>query len=141
MAAIPLQEVRLAARRKLLMTLGFPYGLLVLSSLVSWPWRAVGIPGTLGRLTPPGILLLALAVGASTYALRRRLPLAMITWLPAGQGAIVLLATGFFAGGAQDELVGLAFIVAYGVIFLIVLAITTAIASHGGSISIAFILI
>jgi hypothetical protein len=63
----------------------------------------------------------------------------MITWLPAGQGAIVLLATGFFAGGAQDELVGLAFIVAYGLIFLIVLAITTAIASHGGSISIAFI--
>lgn len=131
--------MRLADRRKLLLTLGAPYGLLLLSSLAAWPWRALDIPGVIGALTPPSFLLLAAAVSGAAYALRRRLPLSMMTWLPAGQGAIVLLATGIFAGGAQDQLTGLAFIVAYGFIFLIVLGITTAVAAHGAPIAIAFI--
>ena len=130
---------RLADRRRLLLTLGAPYALLLLASLVEWPWRALGAPTVAGSLSPPGFVLLAFAVGASTYALRRKLPLSMITWLPAGQGAIVLLATGFFAGGAQDQLTGLAFIAAYGFIFLIVLAIATAIASNGAPVAIAFV--
>ncbi len=130
---------RLADRRRLLLTLGAPYALLLLASLVEWPWRALGAPSVAGSLSPPGFVLLAFAVGASTYALRRKLPLSMITWLPAGQGAIVLLATGFFAGGAQDQLTGLAFIAAYGFIFLIVLAIATAIASNGAPVAIAFV--
>lgn len=130
---------RLADRRRLLLTLGAPYALLLLASLVEWPWRALGAPSVAGSLSPPGFVLLAFAVGASTYALRRKLPLSMITWLPAGQGAVVLLATGFFAGGAQDQLTGLAFIAAYGFIFLIVLAIATAIASNGAPVAIAFV--
>ncbi|MDE2803014.1 MAG: hypothetical protein OXK21_09045, partial [Chloroflexota bacterium] len=84
-------------------------------------------------------ILLVITVGASTYALWKRLPLSMITWLPAGQGAIVLLATGLMAGGAPEQLTQLALIIAYGLIFLIVLGITTAIAAHGGAIAIAFI--
>lgn len=132
-------EMRLADRRKLLFTLGFPYGLLLLSSLVAWPWRALDLPGVIGTLTPLSFILLAVTVGASTYALRRRLPLSMITWLPAGQGAIVLLATGLIAGGAQEQLTALALLVAYGLIFLIVLGITTAIAAHGAPVAIAFI--
>lgn len=139
MTAQPAPEPRLADRRKLLLTLGFPYALLLLSSLVAWPWRAWGLPGVVGTLTPLSFVLLAVTVGASTYALRRRLPLSMITWLPAGQGAIVLLATGLLAGGAQEQLTALAFIVAYGLIFLIVLGITTAIAAHGAPVAIAFI--
>ncbi len=132
-------EARLADRRRLLLTLGVPYALLFLASLVAWPWRALEIPGVIGTLTPPSFLILAATVAASTVALRRRLPLSMITWLPAGQGAIVLLATGFFTVGPQDELTGLAFILAYGVVFLIVLAVTTVIASHGGPLAISFI--
>lgn len=139
MAAQPTPEMRLADRRKLLLTLGFPYALLLLSSLVAWPWRALDLPGVLGALTPLSFILLAVTVGTSTYALRKQLPLSMITWLPAGQGAIVLLATGLLAGGAQEQLTALAFIVAYGIIFLIVLGITTAIAAHGGPVAIAFI--
>ena len=139
MTAQPAPEMRLADRRKLLLTLGFPYALLLLSSLVAWPWRALDLPGVLGALTPLSFILLAVTVGASTYALRKKLPLSMITWLPAGQGAIVLLATGLLAGGAQEQLTALAFIIAYGLIFLIVLAITTAIASHGAPVSLAFI--
>ena len=139
MAAQPASEMRLADRRKLLLTLGFPYALLLLSSLVAWPWRALDLPGVLGALTPPSFILLAVTVGSSTYALRKKLPLSMITWLPVGQGAIVLLATGLLAGGAQEQLTALAFIVAYGLIFLIVLGITTAIAAHGWPVAIAFI--
>ncbi|MCY4581344.1 MAG: hypothetical protein OXE50_00870 [Chloroflexi bacterium] len=139
MTAQPAPEMRLADRRKLLLTLAFPLGLLLLSSLAAWPWRALDLPGVLGALTPLSFVLLAVTVGASTYALRRKLPLSMITWLPAGQGAIVLLATGLLAGGAQEQLTALAFIVAYGLIFLIVLGITTAIAAHGGAVAIAFI--
>lgn len=139
MTAQPAPEMRLADRRKLLLTLGFPYALLLLSSLVAWPWRALDLPGVLGTLTPLSFILLVMTVGASTYALLKKLPLSMITWLPAGQGAIVLLATGLMAGGAPEQLTQLALIIAYGLIFLIVLGITTAIAAHGGAIAIAFI--
>ncbi len=139
MTAQPAPEMRLADRRKLLLTLGFPYALLLLSSLVAWPWRALDLPGVVGTLTPLSFILLAVTVGASTYALRKKLPLSMITWLPAGQGAIVLLATGLIAGGAQEQLTALALLIAYGLIFLIVLGITTAIAAHGAPVAIAFI--
>ena len=139
MTAQPAPEMRLADRRKLLLTLGFPYALLLLASLVEWPWRALDLPGVLGTLTPPSFILLAVTVGASTYALLKKLPLSMITWLPAGQGAIVLLATGLMAGGAPEQLTQLALIIAYGLIFLIVLGITTAIAAHGAPVAIAFI--
>lgn len=139
MVAQTAPELRLADRRKLLLTLGFPFALLLLSSLAAWPWRALDLPGVLGSLTPPSFILLAVTVGTSTYALRKRLPFSMITWLPAGQGAIVLLATELMAGGAPEQLTQLALIIAYGLIFLIVLGITTAIAAHGGAIAIAFI--
>lgn len=139
MASATAPEHRLADRRKLLLTLGAPYGLLLLASLVEWPWRALGAPGALGTLTPPSFVLLALSVAASAYALRRKLPLSMITWLPAGQGAVVLLATGFFAAGAQDQLTGLALIIAFGFVYLLVLAIATAIASNGAPVAIAFV--
>ncbi len=131
-------ESRLADRRKLLLTLGAPYALLLLASLAAWPWRALDIPGVIGTLPLLSFLFLAAAVASSTIALRRRLPLNMITWLPAGQGAIVLLATGLFAAGPQDQLAGLAFLIAYGVIFLIVLAVSTAVASHSGPLAISF---
>lgn len=139
MASATAPEHRLADRRKLLLTLGAPYALLLLASLVEWPWRALGAPGALGTLTPPSFVLLALSVAASAYALRRKLPLSMITWLPAGQGAVVLLATGFFAAGAQDQLTGLAFIIAFGFVYLLVLAIATAIASNGAPVAVAFV--
>lgn len=131
-------ESRPVDRRRLLLMLGAPYALLLLASLAAWPWRALEVPGVVGTLPAPSFLLLAAAVGGSTLALRRRLPLTMLTWLPAGQGAIVLLATGLLTIGPQDELTGLAFLLAYGVVFLIVLAVTMAVASHSGALAIGF---
>ena len=132
-------SLRLADRRKLLLTLGAPYALLLLASLVAWPWRALDVPGAIGTLTPPSFVLLVFTLSASTYAMRRRLPLSMITWLPAGQGRN--RAAGDRASSPEaprNELTGLAFIVSYVFIFLIVLALTTAIASNGGPIAISF---
>ena len=88
-------RLSVVTRERLAVTLAAPFLLLLASSLAAWPWRSLGLPGAVGTMTPPGILLLALAVAAAMLALRRGLPLGMITWLPAGQGAIVLLTTGF----------------------------------------------
>lgn len=131
--AIPANRVRL------LITLGTPFALLFLSSLVAWPWRALDIPGSLGSLTPPSFILLIATVAGSTFALRRRLPLSMITWLPAGQGAIVLLATGFFTGDKATEITAIAFLIAYILIYLIVLILSVIISNNGGQLGISFV--
>ncbi|MBL75852.1 MAG: hypothetical protein CL763_02880 [Chloroflexi bacterium] len=127
-----------ADRNRLLITLATPFILLLLSSLVAWPWRALDLPGTFGSLTPPSFLLLIATVAGSTFALRRRLPLSMITWLPAGQGAIVLLATGFFTGDEATVVTAIAFLIAYVLIYLIVLVISVVISNNGGQLGISF---
>ena len=128
-----------ADRTRLLITLGTPFMLLFLSSLVAWPWRALEIPGSVGSLTPPSFILLIATVAGSTFALRRRLPLSMITWLPAGQGAIVLLATGFFTGGDATEITAIAFLIAYILIYLIVLILSVIISNNGGQLGVSFV--
>ena len=126
------------SRRMLLPTLALPFGLLLAASVVSWPWRALGLPGVVGTVTPPGVLLLALTVVGAMYALRRNLPVGMITWVPAGQGAIVVLTTGFLAG-ASSLGVGVAVIVAYVFIYLLVLGIALAIAGDSAKLAISFV--
>ncbi len=132
------QAARGVPREWLVPTLAFPFMLLFAASLVAWPWRALDVPGTLGTLTPPSIVLLVLAVAASMYAMQRHLPLAMVTWLPAGQGALVLLTTGFIAN-IEDTAVGFAVIMAYGLIYLLVLGLAMAVAGSSGRIAIAFV--
>ncbi len=131
-------RLSVVTRERLAITLAAPFLLLLASSLASWPWRSLGLPGAVGTMTPPGILLLALAVAAAMLALRRGLPLGMITWLPAGQGAIVLLTTGFVAE-TPTALAGAAVIVAYVLIYLIALGVALAVAGHGAALGAAYI--
>ncbi len=125
-------------RERLTFTLGLPFAILLAASFVSWPWRALDAPGVVGALAPPGIVLLALAIATSMYALRQNLPAAMITWLPAGQGAIVVLTTGFL-GITPNAGVGIAIIVAYAFVYLLVLGIAVAIAGDSAKLAIAFV--
>ena len=126
------------SRERLLLTLAVPFALLLAASAVAWPWRSLGLPGVVGTLTPPSIALLAGAVASAMYALQRRLPLGMITWVPAGQGAIVLLTTGFISE-QEHAVVGAAVIIAYVLIYLIVLGISLAVASQSATLAIAFV--
>ncbi len=126
------------SRRWLGPTLALPFLLLLGASFVEWPWRVLELPGQVGTLTPPSILLLALAVAGSMFAIQRRLPVGMITWVPAGQGALVLLTTGFIAN-TQETAVGFAVIIAFGFIYLLVLGLAFAVAGTGGKLAIVFV--
>ena len=138
MGAQPPPRPATIRREWLAFTLGLPFAILLAASFASWPWRALDVPGVVGTLTPPGIVLLALAIAASMYALRQNLPVAMITWLPAGQGAIVVLTTGFLGLTPTAE-VGIAIIVAYGFVYLLVLGIAVAVAGDSAKLAIAFV--
>ena len=126
------------SRERLLLTLAAPFVLLLAASIASWPWRSLGLPGVVGGLTPPSIALLATAVAGAMYALRRRLPVGLITWLPAGQGAIFLLTTGFLAR-TDDLLAGVAAIMAYVVIYVIVLGVALAVAGQSAPLAIGIV--
>jgi hypothetical protein len=131
-------RARLISRQRLTVVLALPFAVLLASSVLSWLWEAVGLPGVLGALTPPGALALVVVVALSMQALRRQLPLGMLTWLPAGQGALVLLTTGF-AAGVADSSASIAVIAAYIVIFLICLGIAFAVAREGQALGFAFV--
>ena len=132
------QPSYVVSRERLLLSLAPPFVLLLAASLASWPWRSLGLPGEIGTLTPPGAVLLALTVVASVFALNKKLPLGMITWVPAGQGAIVLLTTGF-AASIEDVFAGIAVIIAYVLIYFIVLGVAIVISSASTSIGMAFV--
>jgi len=128
----------IADRNRLLLVLATPFALLLGSSLLSWPWKALDWPGTVGSLTPPAIIFLALAVLGAMWALQRGLPIGMITWVPAGQGAIVLLTTGFIAE-TTGAVIGVAVILAYVLIYFIVLGIAVAIAGTNAPLGLSFV--
>ena len=132
------QPSYVVSRERLLLSLALPFVLLLAASVAAWPWRALELPGEVGTLTPPGAVLLALTVVASVYALNKKLPLGMITWLPAGQGAIVLLTTGFVAS-IDDVFAGIAVIIGYVIIYFIVMGVAIVISSNGTSIGMAFV--
>ena len=106
-------------RRQLLWTLAGPFVLLVAASLISWPWRSLGWPGSVGTLTPVGVLLLIGAAAAGVQSVRRGLPIGLLTWLPAGQGAIILLTTGFLAQSEGNTGVAIAAVGAYLVVYVL----------------------
>jgi hypothetical protein len=131
-------RARLISRQRLTVVLALPFAVLLASSILSWLWEAAGLPGVLGALTPPSAVALVVVVALSMQALRRQLPLGMLTWLPAGQGALVLLTTGF-AAGVADSSASFAVIAAYIVIFLICLGIAFAVAREGQALGFAFV--
>ncbi|MDA1035855.1 MAG: hypothetical protein O3B65_03105 [Chloroflexi bacterium] len=134
----PTRPPHFVDRTRIAVVLAAPFVVLVLATLSAWPWRALELPGVIGTLTPPGIFLMALVVAGAMYALQRRLPLGMITWVPAGQGAIVLLTTSFVAD-ATEPLVGVAIIMVYVLIYLIVLGLAMVVAGTSTPLSISFV--
>ncbi len=125
-------------RTRIAIVLAAPFAVLALATLSAWPWRALELPGVIGVLTPPGIFLMAIVVAGAMYALQRRLPLGMITWVPAGQGAVVLLTTSFVAD-ATEPFVGIAIIIAYVLIYLIVLGLAMLVAGTSTPLAISFV--
>lgn len=73
------------------------------------------------------------------YALRRRLPLSLISWPPVGQGALFMLTTGFLPRSDTSSTSSIAVLSAYSVIFLFVLVMSTELAKHGVYLSISFV--
>ncbi|MEX2431528.1 MAG: hypothetical protein WD645_06375 [Dehalococcoidia bacterium] len=134
----PQQPAYVVSRERLTLTLALPFLLLFAASLVAWPWRAWGLP-IAGTVTPLSVVLLAAVVAGSLYAIRRKLPMGMITWVPAGQGAIAMLGTGFLPPDA-DPWIGLAIIiVAYSIVFLLLLGLAVAVASHGVHLAVSMV--
>ena len=125
-------------RTRVAIVLAAPFVVLVLATLAAWPWRALELPGVIGTLTPPGIFLMAIVVAGAMYALQRKLPLGMVTWVPAGQGAVVLLTTSFVAD-AREPFVGIGIIIAYVLIYLIVLGLAMVVAGTSTPLAIAFV--
>ncbi len=117
--------------------LALPYLLLLTASLVSWPWRALDGPGTVGGISPPAAVLLMLAAAGGFYATRRRLPLGLFTWPPAGLGAVAILAIGF-AARESDLAAAPAALLAFVVVYGFVLLISVALAKHSTHYAIAF---
>ena len=133
------QPVYVVSRERLAFTLAFPFALLYAASLIAWPWRALDLPGVFGTLTPPSIFLLAATVAASMYAMRRKLPMGMLTWLPAGQGAVMLLGIGFLPPGVDENTALVVTIIVVGIVYLLALGLGVAIATHGTHLAIAFV--
>ena len=133
----PTRPPNVVDRRRLLLTLAMPFALLVGASLVSWPWRSLDLPA-IGTLTPIGVLLLAGAVVAGVYSVRKGLPLGLITWLPAGQGAIILLTNGFLAQSEGGPEVAIALVGAYVVLYVMALIVSVMVSAVGVAWGIAF---
>lgn len=132
------QPAYVVSRERLTLTLALPFLMLFAASLVAWAWRGFGLP-VAGALTPPSVIFLVAAVAGSLYAIRRKLPMGMITWVPAGQGAIALLGTGFLPPGA-DPFLGLAIIIAaYSLVFLLLLGLAVAVAAHGTHLAVSMV--
>lgn len=133
----PVRPPNVVDRRRLLLTLAMPFVLLVGASLVSWPWRSLDLPAV-GTLTPLGGLLLAGVVAMGVYSVRKGLPIGLITWLPAAQGAIVLLTTGFLAQSEGGTEVAIAASAAYIVLYIMALIVSVLISTAGISWGMAF---
>ena len=120
----------LVKRERLTLMLALPFAGLGAAFLASWPWRALDLPGTVGSLTPIGMLLLVGVAGGGVFAIGRRLPLGLITWPPAALGAVVLLSTGFISR-EFDPFTGITALAVYAIAYLLVLLVSIRLMEHG----------
>ena len=74
---------------------------------------------------------------AGIFALRRRLPMGLITWPPGAIGAVALVTTGLVAT-EFDPATGAAALVIYGVLYLLVLLVAISLLDHGLPIAIGY---
>ena len=137
-ATSPPGPERLLVRREwLLAALALPFAGLFAASIVSWPWRVLGLPGVSGGLTPPGIVLMIGVAAAGIFAMRQRLPMSLLTWPPGAIGAVVLVATGLVAT-EFDPSTGFAALAIYGAMYLLVLLVAVSLLDHGLPVAIGY---
>ena len=137
-SGLPGKPAFVADRSRLQFMLGAPFALLLGASLVSWPWRSLGLPGTVGTLTPPAVVLLIAVVLGGVYAVRRGLPVGLMTWLPAGQGAVFLLTTGFLGESEGSLTRAIVVVSAYILMFIMALIVSVMVSGAGFGWGIAF---
>ncbi|MDA0797088.1 MAG: hypothetical protein O2826_02105 [Chloroflexi bacterium] len=136
--ALPGKPSFVVDRSRLQLMLGAPFALLLAASLVSWPWRSLGLPGIVGTLTPPAVVLLVVVALGGAYAVRRGLPVGLMTWLPAGQGAIFLLTTGFLGESEGNLTRAIVVVGAYILMFIMALVVSVMVSSAGFGWGVAF---
>ena len=131
------------------LVLGLPYFLLVASSVISWPWRVLGLPNFVGELSPMDLVLLGLVILGGVYATRKRLPQRLFTWPAASLAAAAILAdkslattteAASAAAEAATEAVAVALdlaILAF-VIGVLVIVFSISLSKHGARYGVAF---
>jgi hypothetical protein len=134
----PVKPSFVVDRSRLQLMLGAPFALLLGASIVSWPWRSLGLPGTVGTLTPPAVVLLIIVAIGGVYSVRRGLPVGLMTWLPAGQGAIFLLTTGFLGESEGNFTSAILVVGAYILMFIMALVVSVMVSGAGFGWGVAF---
>jgi hypothetical protein len=127
-------NVRLSRER---IGLAIPILLLLAGGLVSWPWRVLQLPGTIGDLSPIALGLLMVTAYGGARSMARRLPMKMITWPPAGLAAVFFLMVGFGASALEPAAAPVV-LVGYTAVFVFVVVVSMALAKHGTSYAVAF---
>ncbi|MDA1215721.1 MAG: hypothetical protein O2812_02470, partial [Chloroflexi bacterium] len=119
------------------LTLAAPLLVLLASTFVTWVWRALGLPGTTGGVSPPAALMILAVVFGGIYATQRRLPISLFTWFPAGLAGIVLLGQILATEVDTDTSLytGLAI---FPIVFVFVLVVSMAISKSGAQYGVAF---
>jgi hypothetical protein len=135
---LPPKPPYIVDRSRLQLTLGLPFAFLLCASLASWPWRSLGLPGSIGTLTPPAIGLLMFVAIGGIYSVRRGLPVGLVTWLPAGQGAIFLLTTGFLRESEGSFTSALLVVAVYLLMFAMAVIVSVMVSGAGLGWGMAF---
>jgi hypothetical protein len=126
-----------ASQSRKSLILAAPFLLMLGASLLSWFWRALELPGVVGNLAPPSLLLMALVIYGGVRAMGMRLPMGLITWPPAALGAVFFLTVGF-AASSLDPAAAPSVLFGYLAIFAFVWLISLALADQGVPYAIAF---
>ena len=114
-----------------------PFALLVVAAIVSWPWRALDLPGTIGNASPISVVLLVLTFLGGVWAMKLRLPPRLFTWPPAGLGAVIFLTVGFGSQTLEPE-ASPALVLGYAIVFAFVWIISLSLAKYGISYAVGF---
>ena len=117
--------------------LAAPFLLLLAAAIISWPWRALNLPGTVGTASPVSVALLVLVLFGGVWAMKLRLPPRLFTWPPAGLGAIIFLTVGFGTQTLEPE-ASPALVVGYAIVFGFVWIVSVALAKYGVSYAVGF---
>ena len=119
------------------LTLAAPLLLLLASSFVTWAWRALGLPGVAGGVSPLAALSILIVVFGGIYATQRRLPVNLFTWFPSGLAGVALLGGILAVEGDSDTAVYTARAI-FPIVFLFAVVVSIAISKAGAYYGVAF---